>query len=103
MRKSKLESYEDTLEALVNKPLTADQIAYETNMNCTILKQRLDFLVKNSLVEEQELGKTTQYAITEGGIAVSKILSYQRHLGKIVNKIKAANVNVIGRGIKIGN
>ncbi len=64
MRKSKLESYEDILEALVDKILTTDQIAYEINVNCTILRQRLDFLIKNSLVEEQELGKTTLYTIT---------------------------------------
>ena len=103
MRKSKLESYEDILEALVNKPLTTDQIACETNMNCTVLKQRLDFLVENSLIEERGLGKTTPYAITERGIAVSKTLRYQKHLRKIVNKIKATNANVMGSGIKIGN
>ena len=103
MRKTKLESYEDILEALTKKSLTTGQIAYEINMDWTILKQRLDFLVKNSLVEEQELGKTTLYAITEGGIAVSKTLNFQKHLRKIVNKIKATNANVIERGIKIEN
>jgi predicted transcriptional regulator len=87
MRKSKLESYEDTLEALVNKPLTADQIAYEINVNCTILKQRLDFLIKNSLIEERGLGKTMLYAITERGIAVLKTLHFPKYLGKITDKI----------------
>jgi predicted transcriptional regulator len=87
MRKSKLESYEDILEALVNKPLTIDQIAYETNMNCTVLKQRLDFLAKNSLIEERGLDKTTPYAITERGIAVLKTLHFQKYLGKITDKI----------------
>ena len=91
MRKSKLESYEDILEALVSKNLTTDQIAYEINVNCTILGQRLDFLIKNSLVEEQELGKTTLYAITERGVAVLKALNFQKHLSKIVNRIKATN------------
>ena len=91
MRKSKLESYEDILEALASKNLTTDQIAHELSMNCTILRQRLDFLIKNSLVEEQELGKTTLYAITERGMAVLKTLNFQKHLSKIVNKIKATN------------
>lgn len=91
MRKSKLESYEDILEALVSKNLTTDQIAYEINVNCTILRQRLDFLIKNSLVEEQELGKTTLYTITERGMAVLKALNFQKHLSKIVNRIKATN------------
>ena len=87
MRKSKLESYEDILEALVNKPLTTDQIAYEINVNCTILKQRLDFLIKNSLIEERGLGKTMLYAITERGIAVLKTLHFPKYLGKITDKI----------------
>jgi predicted transcriptional regulator len=91
MRKSKLESYEDILEALVDKILTTDQIADEIDVNCTILRQRLDFLIKNSLVEEQELGKTTLYTITEGGMAVLRTLNFQKHLGEIVKKIKATN------------
>jgi len=87
MRKSKLESYEDILEVLVNKPLTIDHMAYAMNVNCTILRQRLDFLIKNSLVEERGLGKTTLYAITERGIVVLKALNFQKYLGKITNKI----------------
>ena len=91
MRKSKLESYEDILEALVNKPLTIDQIAYEINVNCTILRQRLDFLVKNSLIEERGLGKTTLYAITERGIVVLKTLHFPKYLGKITDKIRVVD------------
>ena len=87
MRKSKLESYEDILEVLVNKPLTIDHMAYAINVNCTILRQRLDFLTKNSLIEERGLGKTTLYAITERGIVVLKALNFQKYLGKITNKI----------------
>lgn len=87
MRKSKLESYEDILEVLVNKPLTIDHMAYAINVNCTILRQRLDFLIKNSLIEERGLGKTTLYAITERGIVVLKALNFQKYLGKITNKI----------------
>ena len=87
MRKSKLESYEDILEVLVNKPLTIDHMAYAINVNCTILRQSLDFLIKNSLIEERGLGKTTLYAITERGIVVLKALNFQKYLGKITNKI----------------
>jgi predicted transcriptional regulator len=87
MRKSKLESYIDILEALVNKPLTLDHIAYETNMDCTILRQHLDFLIKNRLMEERASKKKTPYAITEKGIAVLRVLSFQKYFGKISNKI----------------
>ena len=88
MRKSKLESYEAILEVLVNKSIALDHIAYNINMDCTILRQHLDFLIKNSLVEERGSGKITLYAITERGIAVLKTLNFQGYLGKIANKIR---------------
>lgn len=88
MRKSKLESYEAILEVLVNKPLTIDHMAYAINMDCTILRQHLDFLIKNSLVEERGLGKRTIYAVTEKGVRVLKILNFQKYFGRITNKIR---------------
>lgn len=91
MRKSKLESYEDILKALVSRNLTTDQMVYQIKVDSTILGQRLDFLIKNSLVEEQQLGKTTLYTITERGMAVFKALNFQKHLSKIANRIKAVN------------
>lgn len=96
MRKSKLESYIDILEALVNKPLTLDHIAYEINIECMILRQHLDFLIKNSLVEERKSEKRTLYAITEKGIAVLRALNFQKYFGKISNKMR-----VIGEALEI--
>lgn len=91
MRKSKLESYEDILKALVSRNLTTDQMAYQMKADSTILGRRLDFLIKNSLVEEQELDKITLYTITERGMAVLKALNFQKHLNKIANRIKAVH------------
>ena len=88
MRKSRLESYEDILEVLVNTPLTIDHIAYEINMDCTILREHLDFLIKNGLVEERGSDKTTPYAVTEKGVAVLRALNFQKYLGRISNKIR---------------
>lgn len=88
MRKSRLQSYEDILEVLVNNPLNIDHIAYEINTNCTLLKQHLDFLIKNNLVEERGSDKRTLYAITERGTSVLKTLNFQKYLGKISNKIR---------------
>lgn len=88
MRKSRLQSYEDILEVLVNNPLIIDHIAYEINMNCTILRQHLDFLMKNNLVEERGSDKRTLYAITEKGVSVLRTLNFQKYLGKISNKIR---------------
>jgi len=91
MRKSRLELYESILEALVSKPSTIDRIAHEINLDCMILRQRLDFLIKNSLVEERGLGKRTLYAITERGVAVLKALNFEKYLGKIINKIETVD------------
>jgi predicted transcriptional regulator len=88
MRKSKLESYEEILGALIKKPLGIDSIAYETSMECSILKRRLDFLIKNGLVEERDSGRKTLYAITERGVAVFKTLNFQKYLEKMVNTIR---------------
>jgi predicted transcriptional regulator len=46
---------------------------YKANVNCSVLKQYLDFLIQQTLVEERTLGKKrTVYAITERGIIVLK-------------------------------
>ncbi|HLE74425.1 MAG TPA: winged helix-turn-helix domain-containing protein [Candidatus Bathyarchaeia archaeon] len=88
MRKSKLELYEDVLHALAKKPLTIDSIAYECNMDCVALRQRLDFLVKNRLVEEKNYKKKTVYALTRRGLAIHKTLTITRRLEKLQTTIK---------------
>jgi predicted transcriptional regulator len=88
MRRSKLESYEDILAALVKKPSTIDNIAYEINMDCTILRKCLSSLMKYGLVEERRSSKKTLYAITERGVTVFKTLNFQKYLEKVVNTIK---------------
>jgi len=98
MRRSKLESYEAILEVLMIKPLVVDSIAYKTNMDCTVLRRYIDFLIKNGLVEKRFSGKKTLYAITERGIAVSKALSFQKYLEKVTKSIKAINDDVLGVG-----
>ena len=89
MRRSKLESYEDVLGALVKKPLTIDSIAYKTNIDCVILRRRLDFLMENGLVKERILSKKILYAITERGILVFKTLNFQKYLEMVANTIMA--------------
>ena len=88
MRRSKLESYEAILGTLVKKPLTVDSIAYETSMDCAVIRQRLGFLLKNSLVEKRSQTRKTLYAITERGITVLKTLNFQKYLKKIANTIR---------------
>jgi predicted transcriptional regulator len=87
VRRSKLETYEVILEALVKKPLNIDRIAYKTSIDCTILSKHLDFLVKNGLVEERMLGKKLLYAMTERGMTVFRTLDFQKYLKKISNTL----------------
>jgi predicted transcriptional regulator len=74
MRRSKLEIHLDVLKALAHGPLKITHIAYKTAINCKDLKQRLEFLIKQNLVEERAAGKRTLYIITERGMTVLKNL-----------------------------
>ena len=88
MQRSKLELYEDVLTALSNNPLTIDNIAYVCNMDCVALSKRLDFLIKNNLVEEKTFNKETYYALTRRGLAISKTLEITKKLEKLQSSIK---------------
>ena len=74
MRRSKLEMYIDILKVLAHRgPLKLTHIMYKANVNCSVLKQYLEFLMKQNLVEERTLGKQrVVYAITQRGITVLK-------------------------------
>lgn len=88
MQKSKLELYEEVLNALVNKPLTVDAIAYACNMECITLRQRLNFLIKNNLVEEKIYNRKTCYALTRRGLAIFKTLAITKKLERLQTSIR---------------
>jgi predicted transcriptional regulator len=76
MRRSKMEMYIDILKVLAqNGPLKLTHIMYKANVNCSVLKQNLDFLIQQNLIEEQIKRKKrdkikVRYAITEKGRTV---------------------------------
>ncbi len=74
MRRSKLEMYIDVLKVLAHHgPLKLTHIMYKANVNCSVLKDYLDFLIDNNLVEERPKGKSRViYGVTQRGIAVLK-------------------------------
>lgn len=74
MRRSKLEIHVDILKVLARYgPLKLTHIMYKANMNCSVLRQYLEFLIQQKLVEEQKLQKKkVVYAITEKGTTVLK-------------------------------
>jgi predicted transcriptional regulator len=74
MRRSKLERYVDILKVLAHTgPLKLTHIMYKSNFNGNILKDYLDFLIKQGLVEERTVKKKhTVFAVTQRGITVVK-------------------------------
>jgi predicted transcriptional regulator len=87
MRQSKLENYEDILAALADKPSTIDSIAYSGNMDCVLLRQRIDFLIANNLIEERNYEKKTLYALTRRGLSIFKTLRLTKCLEKLQNNV----------------
>jgi predicted transcriptional regulator len=82
MRRSKLEIYIDILDVLALKgQLKLTHIMYKSNVNCKVLKEQLEFLLKNSLVEERILRKEkVVYGITSKGI---QVLKYFREIEQV--------------------
>jgi len=74
MRRSKMEMHLDILKTLAQKgSLKLTHIMYKSNVNCCILKEYLEFLTQQKLVEEKTLTKErTVYEITEKGLTVLK-------------------------------
>ncbi|MGQ9552111.1 MAG: winged helix-turn-helix domain-containing protein [Candidatus Bathycorpusculaceae bacterium] len=89
MRRSKLESYECILRVLASKSLIIDSLAYETNMDVAILKQRLEFLARNGLVEETNHKKKTYYGLTKKGAAVYRVFNLTTPLERLVIAARA--------------
>ena len=92
MRRSKLEMYVDILKVLARSgPLKLTHIMYKANVNCSVLKEYLDFLIAQNLVEEKTVGKKRiVYAITARGITV---LKYFRELKSVLPIIEEARTN----------
>ncbi len=74
MRRSKLETYIDILRVLAHHgPLKLTHVMYKANVNCSVLKGYMNFLIKQGLVEERIVGKERRvYMITPRGITVIK-------------------------------
>jgi len=90
MRRSKLEMYVDILQVLsVRGPLKLTHIMYKANVNCSVLKEYLDFLIKQSLVAERIVGKgRVVYAITERGSVVMKQFKELKQVLPIVEEAR---------------
>lgn len=55
---------------------------YKANVNCSVLKEYLDFLIKQELIEERPMGKSRiVYSVTQKGLMV---LKYFRELKQML-------------------
>ncbi|MFA5364464.1 MAG: winged helix-turn-helix domain-containing protein [Candidatus Bathyarchaeia archaeon] len=73
MRRSKLEIYIAILRALAyHGKLKPTHITYKANVNCSALKECLDFLLERNLIKEQSVSRRNKtrrvYAITDLGL-----------------------------------
>ena len=89
MRRSKLETYVAILSVLAQgRPLKLTHIMYKANVNCSVLREQLDFLIKQNLVEERTIKKgRTVFAVTQRGI---NVLKYFRELTQALPIIEEA-------------
>ena len=78
MPRSKLELHIDILRSLAHHgPLVLTHVMYKANVNCTALKEYLEFLIQHNLIIEQTLLERRRktkivYTITERGLTVLK-------------------------------
>jgi predicted transcriptional regulator len=90
VRRSKLEMYVDILSVLARRgPLKLTHVMYKANVNCSVLKEYLDFLTKQGLVEERMAGKQrVVYAVTQRGITVLKYFKELKQVLPIVEEAR---------------
>ena len=96
MRRSNLEMYIDILKVLsLRGPLKFTHIMYKANVNCGVLKTRLEFLMKQGLVNERILGEgRVVYSSTQRGVAV---LKYLKELRQVLPTIEEDRKDVSSR------
>jgi len=85
MTPSKLETYLNILEVVVENPQNPEFIARKTRMKPDSLKRCMNFLVSNGVIEKRRLMSSKQpvYALTERGMAVFKELRAMKYFEKL--------------------
>jgi predicted transcriptional regulator len=76
VRRSKLEMRVDILKIVTHEPMKLTKLMHKTDLSQNALKQHLDFLIQQDLIEEQNLGKDAIfYVITGRGLRVLNIVA----------------------------
>ena len=94
LRRSKLETHVAILSVLaIRGPLKLTHIMYKANINCSVLTEHLNFLIKQKLVEERIVKKSrVVFAITPRG---STVLKYFRELTQALPIIEENRVPML--------
>ena len=74
MRRSKLEMQLSIIKTLAQKgPLKLTHVMYKANVNCSVLKEHMDFLIQQNIVQERVVRKQKiVYELTEKGFSILK-------------------------------
>jgi predicted transcriptional regulator len=77
MERSRLEMYVDILKVLSNEgPLKMTHLMYKANVDCGVLHEYLDFLIKQGFAEERIISEDRVFfLVTERGVAVLKFFN----------------------------
>jgi predicted transcriptional regulator len=90
VKRSKLEIYVDILSVLAHRgPLKLTHVMYKSNVNCSVLREHLEFLLKQGLVEERNVKNRTVYAVTQRGLTVVKVFRELKQVLPIVEEDKS--------------
>ena len=66
----------DILKIVTHEPMKLTKLMHKTDLSQNVLKQHLDFLIQQRLVEEQNLGKDAIFYVTTGrGLRVLNIVT----------------------------
>jgi predicted transcriptional regulator len=85
VKRSKLEQYIEILNTLNQKgPRKSTGILEEISNSHNFLKEHIDFLMKQGLVKQRNIGKQVVYRHTQRGIAVLRYFS--KHLLESPNR-----------------
>ena len=93
MRRSRMETHLEILKILAQKrSQKLTDLMYETNTNCSVLKEHLKFLIRKEVVKENILkNKNIVYDVTEKGLLV---LRHFNELETILSKTKTNTVKI---------
>ncbi len=72
MRRSKFEMHLDIIRTLAQKgPLKLTHIMYKANVNCSVLREQLDFLIQQNIINEKTVKKEkVVFELTEKGFSI---------------------------------